>query len=144
MIDDPRRWTRRLQVVVGIALLVPLGVGVWACWPLPAVTVPAIQTTAGLDTKRTDVVIDQQWWNRALWSQPAAARVAAQATNAAPIKLFSLMTRQGRPSAMLDTGKGLVTLAAGESAQGITVVKVDATGVDIQVGGSPQRLELKR
>lgn len=141
--DVARRAHQRLWLLLGLALVATASAVVWATWPvahqvrppLAAPLPPAATTTAR---------IDSTVWDVRLWQPFTDAPVVTEAP-APPLKLYSILTRDGVFIAALSTGDQtpLVYARAGDVVQGITIHTVDATGVDVRSSVGNQRLELR-
>ena len=138
-----RRAKRRLvAALVGVSVGVSAA-GMWAWWiPLPVIaapmTAPPAVVAAPLRTMESTA------WTVRLW-QPFTDAPVAVAANVVPLKLFSILRRDGAYIAALDSGEGGMTFAKpGDVVHGVTIRSVDAKGIEVHTADGDSRVELER
>lgn len=138
------RMRRSLAVaIVGVTLVV-LGTAAWAVW------VPVLTTAPAVPAVPASVVValravESTAWNVRLW-QPFTDVPVASATVAVPVKLCSILRRDGIYIAALDGGEGagMIFAHTGDVVHGVTIRAIDATGVDLHTDDGDRRVELGR
>lgn len=126
------------------AVILFAGVLWWAVSPVVTPLPPRIQQT-GAPVSATETKLAAERWTVELWRPLSDAPVAVAAPPPPPtVKLFSILNRGGVRVAALDLGggEGLVYAKPGDVIGAITVVAIDAKGVDLQIAGRQQRLDL--
>jgi hypothetical protein len=136
------RWHLAIAAVASLLLF-----GICVRWAMTDVLLPPPPVLGKADAvapAKGDLLAADHW-NIDLWRPLVDAPVVvAQAAAAPTVRLFSILKRNGVRVAALDMGgaEGLVYLKAGETSGAISVVAIDATGVNITINGQGQRLEL--
>lgn len=138
-----RRAHQRLWLVSGLALVAIASAVVWASWPVEHPVRPPLAGPLPL-AATTTARIDSALWDVRLWQPFTDAPVVTEAP-APPLKLYSILKRGGVYIAALSAGDQapLVYARTGDVVQGVTIRKVDATGVDVRSPVGDQRLELR-
>ena len=138
-----RRLKRTLaSVMVGGSVVIGVA-GIWAWWiPLPVVAPP--MTAAPAMVVASIRAIEATAWTVRLW-QPFTDAPVVVATTTVPLKIFSILRRDGVFIAALDGGDGGMMFAkAGDVVHGVTIRSVDAKGIDVQTANGESRVELDR
>lgn len=144
--DPHRRFQRLLVPQVGACWLLASLAAAWAWWvPRPAdhvVSVHRDATAAGAPASAP--VVETALWDIELW-RPFVDEAPPSAP-AAPLalKLYSILKQGDALIAAIAIGDSgsLVYLEAGDTADGFTVLRVEADGVVLRVDGRERRLEL--
>lgn len=122
--------------------------GGWAWWvPTPDPSAPAGGAGAKSATAKpegTIAAITPASWNVNLWRGTGDDTVTTAPTGNLPLKLYSVMQDGADWTAAVAAGDGgaLQFVKAGDSCNGFTVVRVEATGVVLRQNGQEQRLGL--
>lgn len=138
-----RRAHRRLWLVLVVGCLATATAATWAAWPV-GVTVEAPRVSITAAERSAALPIDTAAWDVRLW-QPFTDVPVVQETSTPPLKLYSILRRNGVYLAALSAGDAapMIYAASGDVVQGITIRAVDATGVDLRSAQGDQRLELR-
>jgi hypothetical protein len=151
MPSDPRRQRWLLAGVLGLlatATIIPLGS--WALAPLPPLPTPlaVLPEAPSAAPAQLSAAPEPALWRLRLWQPLRDAPPPAPPTPAPPrlaCTLFSISEIGGLRKAGLDVGEvGLVFLAEGASAAGVTVHTIGTGSVEIEIAGRRQTLELSR
>ncbi len=140
---DPRTAMRRF-VLMAAAVMTAAALVAW-CWACASLTdapssapaaPPPVVSVAGA------VVVDPTLWDRSLWHRIGPPPVVAP--QPIPIKLFSLMNRNGRLVAVIDPGDstGLVYAKPGDVVKGVLVKSIAANAVEVEWEHQPRTLAI--
>jgi hypothetical protein len=144
-IDPHRRFQRRMALQMGAGTVVVLLAILWA-WRVPAPASPTIPTAdhmAASGAQTAAPTVDAAAWNVTLWR--GFTDEAAPVAQAAPtsLKLFSIFQQGDGFTAAIACDDGqLVYVKAGDSANGFTVVRVEANNAVVRLNGHELRLGL--
>jgi hypothetical protein len=141
--DVARRAHQHLWLVSALALLTTAAAVTWACWPVQLSVPPPLVASAPPVLAAT-TRIEPGVWDVRLW-QPFTDAPVVNAAPVLPLKLYSILKRNGTFIAALSAGDHapLVYASTGDVVQGVTIRSVDATGVDLRSPAGDQRLELR-
>lgn len=140
---DPRTLLQGQALIVGILMLLAILIGwFWAFIPLSAPSPKPISLPSNLMTPETVTVVDPLMWDRPLWYRlgPAIAAVP----QAVPIKLFTIMERDGQLVAVFNPGDatGLLYAKPGDVVKGVLVKSIRDHGVEIEWEHQVRQLEM--
>lgn len=141
--DPHSRFQRQVVLQVGSCWALALLAAAWA-WRVPLPPPPAVPAAGPARTAATaTATLDPALWGISLWRPFANEATPVAAATAQTLRLLSVMQQDGGLTAAISAGDaGLVFLKAGESGNGLSVVRVEANAVVLRVNGREQRLEL--
>jgi hypothetical protein len=145
-IGDSERSLRQQATVTSTAAVLALLVAiVWAAVPPPPAALPAKPTLAAGDPQRQAATVDAAAWQVALWRPFSDAPPPPPKPTPVTIKLFSILRQADGLTAAIDQGAGggLVYATSGQRVGEYLVTGIDETGIEIEVNGRRQRVELR-